>query len=63
MTGKRRSFTPSQRADVVRMHLKDRVPVSQIAEQMEIYPSVINGWIRAALEQVDGAFVFKGTLD
>lgn len=56
MTQKRRSFTSSQKAEAVRKHLKDRVPVSQIADEMNVQPTMIHNWINMALAQVEHAF-------
>jgi transposase-like protein len=56
MTTKRRSYTATEKADAVRMHLADKKPVSDIAEQLNIHTTVIHGWIRAALAQIERAF-------
>ncbi len=53
---KRRSFTDTQKADAVRKHLKDHVPVSQIADEMRVQPTVIHNWIKTALAQIENAF-------
>ena len=41
MTKKGRSFTAAQKAEAVRKYLKDRVPVSQIADEMHLQPTTI----------------------
>lgn len=56
MTRKRRSFTAAQKAEAVRKHLKDRVPVSQIADEMKVQPTVIHNWINAVLGQAEHVF-------
>ena len=56
MTRKRRSFTAAQKAEAVRKHLKDHVPVSQIADEMVVQPTMIHNWINTALAQVERAF-------
>ena len=38
------------------MHLKDKKPVSDIADELGIHTTVIHGWIRAVLEQAEKAF-------
>lgn len=53
---KRRSFTAAQKAEAVRKHLKDHVPVSQIAEEMVVQPTMIHNWINTALAQIEHAF-------
>ncbi|MCA9136504.1 MAG: transposase [Planctomycetales bacterium] len=53
---KRRSFTATQKAEAVRKHLKDGVPVSQIAEQMKVQPTMIHSWINSVLAQAEHVF-------
>ena len=56
MTRKRRSFSAADKAAAVRKHLIDRVPVSQIADQMQVQPTLIHNWINAAMAQVERTF-------
>lgn len=56
MSQKRRSFTPADKAAAVRKHLVDKVPVSQIAEQMKVQPTLIHNWVNAVLTQAERAF-------
>ena len=56
MTRKRRSFTAAQKAEAVRKHLKDHIPVSQIADEMKVQPTMIHNWVNTALSQVEHAF-------
>lgn len=56
MSRKRRSFTPADKAAAVRKHLVDKVPVSQIAEQLKVQPTLIHNWINAVLVQAERAF-------
>lgn len=56
MTRKRRSFTAAQKAEAVRKHLKDRVPVSQIADEMNVQPTMVHSWINAVLSQAEQSF-------
>jgi len=53
---KRRSFTASQKAEAVRKHLKEHVPVSQIADEMKVQPTMIHNWINSVLSQAEHAF-------
>jgi len=53
---KRRSFTASQKAEAVRKHLKNGVPVSQIAEEMKVQPTMVHNWINSALSQLEHTF-------
>ena len=56
MTRKRRSFSPAEKAAAVRKHLVDKVPVSQIADEMKVQPTLIHNWINAVLSQAERAF-------
>jgi transposase-like protein len=56
MSKNRRNFTAQQKADIVRRHLKDKVPVSTLAEELSVQPTLIYQWVTMALEQVDRLF-------
>ncbi|QDV88172.1 transposase [Planctomycetes bacterium TBK1r] len=53
---KRRTFTDTQKADAVRRHLKDRVPVSEIANELDVQPTMIHNWVNAVLQRAEQAF-------
>lgn len=52
----RRHFTAAQKAEVVRRHLSGKVPVSALAEELKIQPSLIHLWIKHVLDQAEKAF-------
>ena len=56
MSGTRRTFTAEQKAEVVRRHLRGKVPVSQLADELNIQPSQIHQWINTVLAQAEQAF-------
>jgi transposase-like protein len=56
MTQKRRSFSAADKAAAVRKHLIDKIPVSQIADQMQVQPTMIHNWVNMAMAQVERAF-------
>jgi transposase len=56
MTKTGRKFTAEQKAAIVRRHLKDKEPISSIAEELSIQPTQIHQWVALALEQVERAF-------
>lgn len=56
MTRKRRSFSAADKAAAVRKHLVDKVAVSQIADQMQVQPTLIHNWVNTAMAQVEKAF-------
>ena len=56
MTRIRRSFSAADKATAVRKHLVDKIPVSQIADQMQVQPTMIHSWVNMAMAQVERAF-------
>ena len=56
MGQKRRSFTAEQKATIVRRHLKDKVAVSDLADEHGVQPSQIHQWVNAVLGQAEQAF-------
>ncbi|MEZ6096593.1 MAG: transposase [Pirellulaceae bacterium] len=56
MSRQRRKFTAQQKAEIVRRHLKDKTPISSLAEELNIQPTQIYQWVAMALEQIDKVF-------
>lgn len=56
----RRYFTAEQKAQIVRRHLADKVPVSKLAEELHIQPSQLHGWVNVVLAQAERAFERTG---
>ena len=56
MTRKRRSFSPTEKAAAVRKYLVDKIPVSQIADEMQVQPTRIHNWINMVISQAERAF-------
>ena len=52
----RRHHTPEQKATLVRRHLVDKVPVSQICNENELQPSVFYDWLRQFEAHAHAAF-------
>lgn len=52
----RRSFTPSQKAEVVRRHLAGKEAVSDLADELGVQPSQIHLWVKQVLDQAESAF-------
>ena len=48
----RRKFTAEQKAAILRRHLQDKVPVSDLCDEYKIQPSVLYGWQRQLLENM-----------
>jgi transposase len=53
---KRRCFSDEQKAAIVRRHLSDKVPVSDLADEHQIQPSLIYLWVKQVLDQAERAF-------
>ena len=56
MTKTRRKFTAEQKAAIVRRHLKDKEPISAIAEELSIQPTQIHQWVALVVDQAERAF-------
>jgi len=51
----RRQFTPEQKATILRRHLADKVPVSDLCDEYQIQPTSFYLWQRQALEHLSAA--------
>lgn len=51
-TRARRMFTAEQKAAILRRHIKDKVPISDLCDEYEIQPSVIHTWMNNLLENM-----------
>jgi len=56
MKQKRRRFSPEQKAAIVRRHLADKVPISDLCDEYGLQPSVFYGWQKQVLEGLDSVF-------
>lgn len=52
----RRNFSAEQKAAVVRRHLKDKEPISAIAEELSVHPTLIHQWVAIVMDQAERAF-------
>lgn len=53
---KRRHFSADQKATIFRRHQGDKVPVSDLADEYQIQPSMIYLWVKQVLDQAERAF-------
>ena len=51
----RRVFTPEQKAAILRRHLGDKVPVSDLCDEYQLAPSLFYLWQKQALEHLTAA--------
>lgn len=56
MSRTRRYFTPEQKAEIVRRHVVGKEPVSNLADELGIQPSLIHGWVNQVMAQAERAF-------
>jgi transposase-like protein len=59
-TNKRRRYTPDQKAAILRRHMADKVPVSDLCDEYGIQPSVFYTWQRQLLENLEAALQANG---
>src|SRR5437879_874968 len=52
----RRNFSAPQKAEVVRRHLADKVPVSNLADELGVQPSQIHAWVQHLLAHAEESF-------
>ena len=58
---KRRKFSPKEKLDVVRKHLLEHVPVSDLCDEHDLNPNVFYRWQKQLFEQ--GTAAFQRTAD
>lgn len=56
MSKSRRQYSDALKADAVRRHLCDKVPVSDLAAELDVQPSLIHLWVKQVLDQAEKAF-------
>jgi transposase-like protein len=52
----RRRFGAEKKALVVRRHLAEKVPVSDLADEFGVQPSQIHTWVKQVLDRAEKAF-------
>jgi transposase len=56
MSKSRRHFSPEQKAEIVRRHLAGKEPVSNLADELNVQPTQIHGWVKQVLDLAEQAF-------
>jgi transposase len=51
----RRHFTPEQKAEYLRRHLEEKIPVSDICNELKLQPTVFYDWLRTLMAQAPKA--------
>lgn len=57
----RRRFTAEQKATILRRHLADKVPVSDLCDEYHLQPSVFYSWQRQALDNLAASLDRQGS--
>jgi transposase len=52
----RRHYTTEQKVAILKRHMVDKVPVSDLCNELELQPSVFYQWQRQVLENLAAAF-------
>jgi transposase-like protein len=61
MEQKRRRFTPEEKVSILRRHFLDKVPVSDLCDELGLNPNVFYTWQKAFFE--NGAIAFTPRID
>jgi transposase len=56
MERKRRHFTPEEKVSILRRHLLDKEPVSELCDELGLQPTVFYQWQKRLFEQGAAAF-------
>lgn len=56
MRKKRHNYTPEEKVSILRRHLIDRVPVSDLCDEYQLQPTLFYEWQRQFFEQGAAAF-------
>ncbi len=56
MSKKRHHYTTEQKVAILRRHMVDKVPVSDLCNELGLQPSVFYQWQRQVLDNLAGAF-------
>jgi transposase-like protein len=56
MSKKRKKYTPEQKVQILKKHLVDRVPLSDLCDQYGLHPTVFYRWQKAFFENGAQAF-------
>ncbi|PKK89075.1 MAG: hypothetical protein CVV64_16135 [Candidatus Wallbacteria bacterium HGW-Wallbacteria-1] len=52
----RRKWSTSMKAEIVRIYLRDRLPLSDLADKYDISPQQISQWVKEALDNLENSF-------
>src|ERR1700730_2470140 len=56
MNKPRRHFADHEKVAILKRHLVDKVPISDLCDELDIYPNQLYGWLKEFLENGHAAF-------
>ena len=56
MTKQRRHFAGTEKVAILKRHLLDKVPISDLCDEFAIYPNQLYGWLKEFFENGHAAF-------
>ena len=56
MRKQRRHFAGTEKVAILKRHLIDKVPISDLCDELHIYPNQIYGWLKEFFENGHAAF-------
>lgn len=60
MVRKRKNYTPEEKVVILKRHLVEKVPVSDLCDELGLNPNVFYNWQRQLFENGSAAFQRKG---
>jgi transposase-like protein len=61
MSRQRKHYTPEEKVSILRRHLVEKVPVSDLCQEHKLQPTVFYRWLKEFFE--NGAAAFRGESD
>ena len=56
MTKQRRHFAGTEKVAILKRHLLDKVPISDLCDELGLYPNQVYGWLKEFFENGHAAF-------
>jgi transposase len=56
MNKQRRHFSGTEKVAILKRHLLDKVPISDLCDELQIYPNQLYGWLKEFFENGHAAF-------
>lgn len=56
MNKPRRHFSGAEKVAILKRHLLDKVPISQLCDELQTYPNQLYGWLKEFFENGHAAF-------